>query len=78
MTDLAFIAIIGALPATLTAAAGLIVSLKNGRKADAAVVKQEEIHTLVNSNMTAVKNDLADAKNEIAALKDVVAALTTR
>ncbi len=76
MTDLAFIAIVGAVPATLTAAAGLIVSLKNGRKANVAAEKQEEIHTLVNSNMTAVKKDLEDAKREIADLKNIVSALT--
>lgn len=65
MTDLAFIAIVGAVPATLTAAAGLIVSLRNGQKANV-------IHTLVNSNLTKVKDDLEEAKIEIRELKAII------
>lgn len=76
MTDVVFMAILGAVPATLTAAAGLIVSLRNGRKANDAAVKQEEIHMLVNSNLTKVKDDLKEAKMEIASLKSIVLALT--
>lgn len=68
MTDVALVAIIAAVPPTVTALAGLVVSLKNSKKANDAAVKQEEIHGLVNSNLTKVKNELADARSEIRAL----------
>ncbi len=61
-------ALVAAVPVTITAVAGLLVSLQNGRKADVAAVKQQEIHVLVNSNLTKVKADLETAKTEIAAL----------
>ncbi len=84
MTDTITMALIAGLPATLTALTGLIVSIKNGRKTDAVVtkvddaaVKQQEIHTLVNSNLTKVKDDLAEAKAEITALKALVKTLAT-
>ncbi len=48
-------ALVAAVPVTITAIAGLLVSLRNGQKADLAAVKQQEIHVLVNSNLTKVK-----------------------
>ncbi len=79
MSDTVIIALIAGLPAAITALAGLVVSLKNGRKADTmatkvddAAVRQQEIHTLVNSNLTKVKDDLADAKAQILALKALI------
>lgn len=63
------IALMACVPATVTALAGLVVSLKNGRKADLAATKQEEIHVLVNSNLSKVKEDLEEAKREIMSLK---------
>lgn len=77
-SDVVIVAIVAAVPVTVTAIAGLVVSLKNGRKADLAAVKQQEIHVLVNSNLTQVKNDLEDAKNEIATLKSLVQDLSMR
>jgi hypothetical protein len=108
MTDAVAVAIIGgiasSLPATLTAAVGIFISLRKGRKTDAVSVQathaatkadeakttaalvadktdelavgQREIHTLVNSNLAAVKQDLEDAKVEIRALRDLVLGLT--
>lgn len=86
MTDSVLIALIAGavagIPATLTAAGGLIVSLKNGRKADQtadkvddAAVKQEHIRELVNSNLTKVKDDLAEAKQEILSLRALISSL---
>lgn len=85
-------AIVTALPATVTALAGLVISLKNGKKADAigakadvAAVKQQEIHVLVNSSFSKVKDDLAatrldleTAKAEIAVLHGLIRDLTIR
>ena len=76
MTDMVALALLAALPATLTAAAGLVVSMKNGGKADLAAVKQEQIHVLVNSNLAKVKNDLDEAKAEIRSLRDLVRELS--
>ena len=89
MSDATIVAIMAGLPATIAAIGALIVSLRNGRKADdakdkaqTAVVKanelavgQEKIHELVNSNLSAVKNELAHARGEIAALRELVTAL---
>jgi hypothetical protein len=61
MTDIVLVALIGAVPATVAA----ISSLFNGRKT-------EEIHTLVNSNLDAVKLELAQAKKQIALLTKAV------
>lgn len=77
------VALITAIPPTCVALFGLIVSLKNSKKADVitakadeAAVKQQEIHVLVNSNLTAVKDDLEEAKAEIQALRTLVTQLT--
>ncbi len=65
MTDVQFVAVFGAIPATVTAFAGLIVSLKNSKKAD-------QIHTLVNSNLDAVKDQLAAANTRIEVLSAAI------
>lgn len=83
MSDIIILAIVSAIPATVTAAAGLIVSIKNGQKVDVVVgktddaaLKQEHIRELVNSNLTKVKTDLEEAKSEILSLKALVKKLT--
>jgi hypothetical protein len=55
-----------ALPPTITAAASVVVSLRNGKKAD-------QIHVLVNSRLTEVLGDLAEAKEKIGKLEGVLA-----
>jgi hypothetical protein len=45
--------------------------------ANIASVKQEEIHTLVNSNLTAVKDELEEAKMQIQELKNMLKARTS-
>lgn len=65
MSDIVIVALIAAVPATI----GAILSVKNGRKADA-------IHVLVNSNLTAVKVELAVAKTEIGMLREMVLSLS--
>ena len=44
-------------------------------KVDDAALKQHDIHVLVNSNLTKVKEDLADAKAEIHSLRALVTSL---
>lgn len=84
-----FIAIVAAVPSTVTALAGLIVSIRNGKKTDAvaqktdavgvqaveAAEKQVEIHRLVNGNLSQVKADLSAANGEIKALKELVSTM---
>ena len=48
--------------ATIVAGIGLLVSKANGRKAD-------EIHVLVNSNLSTVKDKLVSAEEEIRQLR---------
>lgn len=62
VSDAVLVAAIAAGASTL----GAVLSLRNGRKADA-------IHVLVNSNLTEVKKELADAKMEIKALHSLIA-----
>lgn len=57
---------------------GTLKSYSNGRKSDRASDKADEIHLLVNSNMTKVLADLAAAQNNIAMLQSVVASLNGR
>ncbi len=68
MTDAVVLAIVAALPPTLAAVGAVIVSVRNGRKSD-------EIHVLVNSNMTAVKAELVRANTRIETLEGLLAAL---
>ncbi len=87
MSDVVLVALVTGAPVMVTAVAGLIVSLRNGRKvddaaraqqsnSDAAAAKQQEIHVLVNSNLSKVKADLETAKTEIAALHALLRDLT--
>ena len=68
MSDTVFIALLTAIPPTLVALAGFIVTLKNG-------VKSDKIHVLVNSNMTKVQADLAAARLNIEELQVVISKL---
>jgi hypothetical protein len=63
MSDAVAIAMTVAIPPTLVALAGLIQSVRNGKKAD-------QIHVLVNSNMDALKADLRAAVATIQSLKE--------
>ncbi len=65
MTDPIVLAFLAAVPPTIAAVAGVIISYINSKKADA-------IHVLVNSNLTEVKENLAEAKLEIKTLRDLV------
>ncbi len=59
-----FIGLATLVAASTTGCATIIVALKgnsNGRKLDEAVGKQEQIHTLVNSNMAEIKRQLEAA-----------------
>jgi len=73
MTDATITSIVTGLPATIAALGALIVSFRNGTKTDAVVKKtthimetadsnaqkNEEIHQMVNTNLSAVKSELA-------------------
>lgn len=63
MTDPVMVALIAAVPATIAAVVGVV----NTRKAN-------EIHVLVNSNLTKVKSDLSEAIKQIARLEKLLAA----
>lgn len=65
MPDTTLTIILTALPPTLVALAGLIVSVVNSFKAN-------KIHVLVNSNMSRVQADLAGANQRIEGLQAVI------
>jgi hypothetical protein len=56
ISDAAWAALSVGVPATIIAAATLYTSIRNGRKADALIVKSDVIHDLTNSNYTAAIN----------------------
>lgn len=62
------IAFLGSIAPTIAAVAALLQSKKNAVKAD-------EIHVLVNSNLTKVKNDLEIANDHILSLQETVKSL---
>jgi hypothetical protein len=65
MSDSTLAIILTALPPTLVALAGLIVSIVNSFKAN-------KIHVLVNSNMHQVQTDLATANQRIEELQGLI------
>jgi hypothetical protein len=72
INDQILVAIITALPPTLVALGALVIGLLNR-------VKTEEIHILVNSNLTQIKTDLTNSQlmvinltKEVADLKGVL------
>lgn len=65
MPDTTLTIILTALPPTLVALAGLIVSVVNS-------VKANKIHVLVNSNMSKVQADLAGANQRIEKLQTII------
>ena len=65
MTDATLTIILTALPPTIVALAGLIVSIINSAKSN-------KIHYLVNSNMTKVQADLVAANLSIGELQIVI------
>lgn len=69
MTDSVSLALIGGIAPTLAALGGLFVSLRNSKKSD-------EIHVLVNSNLTAVKADLALALERVDKLEKLLVTFT--
>jgi hypothetical protein len=70
-------ALIG-LAAVISALGALFSSIRNGQKVDTLTEKSDQIHVLVNSNLTAVKSDLAAAQMEIRSLREIVVKLSTR
>lgn len=65
MPDTTLTILLTALPPTLVALAGLIVSVVNSLKAN-------KIHVLVNSNMSKVQADLAGANQRIEKLQMII------
>lgn len=61
-----------------TSIIGTLKSYSNGRKSDIASDKADEIHLLVNSNLSKVRSDLAAAQNNIAMLQSLVDSLNGR
>lgn len=78
MTDVAITALAGAVlaavPPTMVAWAALRQSKRNAGKADVLIEKAVEIHTLTNSNLTAVKTALEVANAKIEGLQKLVEA----
>ena len=70
MTEAALIAIVTIIPAALASIVTIIIGWMNNRQGN-------KIHTLVNSNMTAVKAELATAQEQIASLQSLVAKTAT-
>jgi hypothetical protein len=62
------LAMIVAVPPTLGAIANYVVAKDQTKKVDETLIKTDQIHVLVNSNLTAVKADLAIANDRIASL----------
>lgn len=73
MSDVLIVAVIAAVPTTIIALATLWQTIRNGAKATVLTRKADEIHVLVNSNLTTVKAQLAAALAEIVILKKLVA-----
>jgi len=78
MSDPVQLALITAVPPTLAALAALIVGIRNTHKATAIITKADEIHTLTNSNLTAVKADLVAASERIKSLEQLVASMAAQ
>ena len=77
MNDTTLTIILAAIPAIVASVAGLVVSLRNSTKADTNIRKAEEIHVLVNSNMTRVQADLAVANQRIGELEVIIGKLAS-
>lgn len=69
MTDTVQIAVVACLPPTIASVAAVIVA---ARKANVIIEKADTIHTLVNSQLTAVKTDLVLALERVAKLEKLV------
>ena len=92
MSDSTIVAIVTGLPATIAACGSFIVALRNGRKANEAKAEaliavgkaeslaagQEEIHKIVNSNLSVMKADLDHARGEITALREILTVYSQR
>jgi len=72
VSDPVLIALIAGLPVTMTAIAGLVVSIRNGRKADRLEVKAQEIHVSTNGHLSKVTAELAAAKKDISEMREVI------
>lgn len=70
-----WISAIGALATVAVAYLGFLVSVKNSKKSDAIETKVDQVHTLTNSNMTALNAKLDAALAEVKAGKDMIAQL---
>lgn len=75
MTDTAFIALVSIVPATIAAITAAVVSIRNGKKANAQATKLEEVHSQTNGYLSKVTEELTAANSEIASLKELVHAL---
>lgn len=74
MSDTVLLAIIASLAPTLMALAAFVISLKNSRKSDVIIGKATEIHTLTNSNLTAITTALGIANEKIIGLEKLISA----
>lgn len=84
MTDIVEIALIAGLPPTLAAVGTLVVSLRNSQKhddektkVDEISTKADEIHVLVNSNMTEIKAKLAASELRVQKLEELLTSITS-
>lgn len=75
MTDAVLIALIAGVVTTAGSIITAVVSVRNGKKADALAVKADEIHEVTNSAKQLVDDKLAAANTEIAILKTMMGKL---
>jgi hypothetical protein len=76
MSDTVLIALIVAAAPTIAALGAWRESQKTTAKTEVVIAKADEIHTLTNSNLAAVKADLALANARILSLEALVSKLT--
>jgi len=83
MSDTVMLAFIASIAPTIAAIAAMVIGLRNTRetkkveaKTDTIIEKAAEIHTLTNSNLSAVTKALELAQAEIGSLKQLMAQMT--
>lgn len=72
MSDQLVMAIVAGLAPTIAALGAMIVGIRNSRKADETIKKADEIHVLVNSQLSTVKADLVLALERVGKLEKLL------
>lgn len=72
ISEASIIAILAAIPVTITAIGTLIVSMRNKDVSQSNNVQVKEIHSLVNANLAAAQADLLLATERVAKLQAMV------